>query len=57
MSALYLLIPVSVLLAAVFVALCLAAIRRGQFDDMESPKWRILFDDPGLPAPPERKAK
>jgi cbb3-type cytochrome oxidase maturation protein len=44
MSVLLLLIPVSVALAAVFMIICLASIRGGQFDDMESPRWRILFD-------------
>ncbi len=45
MSVFYILIPVSVALAAGFVVACLFAIRRGQFDDLDSPPWRILFDD------------
>ena len=45
MAVLYLLIPVSIALASGFVILCLAAIRKGQFDDLESPQWRILFDE------------
>jgi cbb3-type cytochrome oxidase maturation protein len=44
MSVLLLLIPVSVALASVFMLICLASIRGGQFDDLESPRWRILFD-------------
>ncbi|MDB5104904.1 MAG: Cytochrome oxidase maturation protein cbb3-type [Fibrobacteres bacterium] len=44
MSVLLLLIPVSLLLAGTFVALCVASIRSGQFDDLESPRWRVLFD-------------
>lgn len=44
MSALLLLIPVSMGLAIAFVFLCLASIRGGQFDDLESPRWRVLFD-------------
>ena len=44
MSVIFLLIPVSLALAAVFVGFCLASIRGGQFDDMESPRWRMLFD-------------
>lgn len=46
MSVLLLLIPVSVALACVFMFICLASIRGGQFDDLESPRWRILFDRP-----------
>lgn len=55
MAVLLLLIPVSVTLAALFVVICLKAIRAGQFDDLESPAWRVLFDPPKSPnsgAPP-----
>ena len=45
MAVLYLLIPVSIALASGLVVLCLTAIRKGQFDDLESPQWRILFDE------------
>lgn len=64
MSAILLLIPISLGLAAAFVLMCLASIRDGQFDDLESPRWRILFDTapaasqaPSLPHPavPARK--
>lgn len=44
MSVLLLLIPVSLAMAAGFVALCVTSIRNGQFDDLESPRWRLLFD-------------
>ena len=46
MSVLIVLIPVSVALASVFMFICLASIRGGQFDDLESPRWRVLFDWP-----------
>lgn len=46
MSVLLLLIPVSLALAAAFMFICLASIRGGQFDDLESPRWRMLFDRP-----------
>jgi cbb3-type cytochrome oxidase maturation protein len=45
MEVLFVLIPVSIALAAASVAACLVAIRGGQYDDLESPRWRILFDD------------
>lgn len=44
MSALLILVPVSLALAALSVAACILAIRAGQFDDLESPRWRMLFD-------------
>lgn len=50
MSVLLLLIPVSLVLAALFVGFCLASIRAGQFDDLESPRWRVLFENSSEPA-------
>lgn len=44
MSVLLFLVPISVGLAALFVAACVMSIRGGQFDDLESPRWRMLFD-------------
>lgn len=44
MSVLLVLVPVSLSLAALFVAACLLSIKTGQFDDLESPRWRLLFD-------------
>lgn len=52
MSVFLILIPVSLALAIAFVFLCLASIRDGQFDDLESPRWRILFEG-GLLGPRE----
>lgn len=54
MSVFLILIPISLGLAAGFVVLCLASIRNGQFDDLESPRWRILFEAPpaNTEAPP-----
>jgi cbb3-type cytochrome oxidase maturation protein len=45
MSALILLIAVSLTLSAGFVWICIESIRSGQFDDLESPKWRVFFSD------------
>ncbi|MEO7427608.1 MAG: cbb3-type cytochrome oxidase assembly protein CcoS [Fibrobacteria bacterium] len=44
MSVFLVLIPISLGLAVLFVLLCLASIRDGQFDDLESPRWRVLFE-------------
>ena len=52
MSALVLLIAVSLALSTLFVAACILSIRSGQFDDMESPKWRVCFSDVWEPLPP-----
>lgn len=53
MSVLYLLLPLALLIAAVAVGAFLAALRRGQFDDLDTPPRRILLDDEprGLSSP------
>ncbi len=45
MSILFLLIPLSLLLAIGFVIACVQAIHKGQYQDLESPRWRLLFED------------
>lgn len=45
MEILYLLIPLSVVLAFLIGAVFWWAVRSGQFEDLEGPAYRILFDD------------
>lgn len=45
MSALYFLIPMSLLLLAGAFAVFLWSMRRGQYEDLESPAHSILIDD------------
>ncbi|MBV8679492.1 MAG: cbb3-type cytochrome oxidase assembly protein CcoS [Aquitalea sp.] len=45
MESLYLLIPLSIVLALVIAVIFWWATRSGQFDDMEGPAHRILMDD------------
>lgn len=45
MNALFITIPVSLLLAAFFVVAFVIAVRRDQFDDLVTPAHRILLDD------------
>lgn len=45
MNVLYFLLPMALLLAAAAVLTFVWAVRRGQFDDMETPAIRMLFDD------------
>jgi cbb3-type cytochrome oxidase maturation protein len=45
MDSLYLTLPATVLLAAVLVALVIRSVRRGDLDDPEGPKYRMLYDD------------
>lgn len=45
MDVLYLLIPLAMLLAAAAVLTFVWAVRSGQFDDLDTPAIRVLFDD------------
>jgi cbb3-type cytochrome oxidase maturation protein len=47
---LYLLIPATSLLALIALGLFIWAIHSGQFDDLETPAIRILFEDGEAPA-------
>ena len=52
MSVLMLLIPLSILIAACFLAAFFWAVRSGQFEDTCTPALRILMDDaPSVSAP------
>ncbi|MFH5804329.1 cbb3-type cytochrome oxidase assembly protein CcoS [Alienimonas sp. DA493] len=45
MSVLYVALPAALLLGGGGLAGCLWCIRRGQFDDLETPAVRVLLDD------------
>lgn len=45
MAALYILIPVAVVLVAVAIWVFFWAVDSGQFDDLDGPAHSILFDD------------
>ncbi|MGL4994849.1 MAG: cbb3-type cytochrome oxidase assembly protein CcoS [Deefgea sp.] len=45
MESLYLLIPLSIVIAFVIGFVFWWTIRSGQLDDLEGPSWRILHDD------------
>jgi len=49
MDILYLLIPLSVVLVFLIGLLFGWALKRGQFEDLEGPGYRILMDDDGPP--------
>ncbi len=55
MNIIYVLIPLGLLLLVAAVWAFFWAIKSGQFDDLESPAWRILLDDDR--APPRDKER
>lgn len=51
MEVLYLLVPLSVVLALIIALAFVLAIRSGQFDDLEGPAYRMLADKDEVDAP------
>ncbi len=45
MNVLYFAIPIALILGAVFLALFIWATKSGQYDDLETPSYKILIDD------------
>ncbi|MGS2765265.1 cbb3-type cytochrome oxidase assembly protein CcoS [Sinomicrobium sp. M5D2P9] len=45
MSVIYILITVSIVVAVVFLAAFIAAVRNGQYQDNYTPSVRMLFED------------
>ena len=45
MNSLYILIPIAVIFVVLALGVFLWCVRSGQFDDMDSPAYRILFDE------------
>lgn len=58
MAALYILIPVAVVLVALAIWVFFWAVDSGQFDDLDGPAHSILFDDePQRPAEDKQPVK
>ncbi len=55
MAALYILIPVAVVLVALAIWVFFWAVDSGQFDDLDGPAYSILFDDDEPQRPAEDK--
>lgn len=52
MTVLYIALPIALVVSIMFVIAFVFCVRSGQFDDLETPPRRILFDDI-----PQRKSK
>jgi cbb3-type cytochrome oxidase maturation protein len=57
MSALYLLIAVSLLMAVGFLVAFVRSVRAGQFDDTATPPLRMLGEEDGRPVGVEKGKK
>jgi cbb3-type cytochrome oxidase maturation protein len=56
LNIIYALIPLGLILLLAAVAAFFWAVRSGQFDDLESPAWRILLDDDRAPPQDDNSA-
>ena len=45
MSVLYIVVPLALIVVAAAVGAFVWAVRRGQFDDLDTPAMRVLHDD------------
>ncbi|NBL64037.1 cbb3-type cytochrome oxidase assembly protein CcoS [Flavobacterium sp. NST-5] len=45
MSVIYVLISISIIVAAIFLTAFVRAVKKGQYDDDYTPSVRMLFDD------------
>lgn len=45
MSVLYIALPVALIIALIAVIVFVLQVRNGQFDDLDTPPLRVLFDD------------
>ena len=60
METIFVLLPLALLIAAIAVGFFIWAARTGQFDDLDTPAVRILFDDEEprpAPRPPSATAE
>lgn len=56
METIFVLLPLALLIAAIAVCFFIWAASTGQFDDLETPALRILFDDEEVTPPAGRSA-
>lgn len=58
METIFVLLPLALLIAAIAVGFFVWAATTGQFDDLDTPAIRVLFDDeaPNAPRPPATTA-
>ncbi len=57
MNILYLLIPLGLVMVAIMVWAFFWAVKRGQFDDLQTPAVQILLDDDTKPVRNDRSSR
>jgi cbb3-type cytochrome oxidase maturation protein len=57
MDVIFIVLPLALSIAGVALTAFYWAVRRGQFDDLDTPPCRILFEDGDLPQPAVRQSR
>lgn len=57
MSVIFILLPLALLLAGISLAAFVRAVKRGEYDDLETPAVRMLFDDADLAPRPNENGR
>ena len=57
MSVIFIILPLAIVMAAIAVAAFRWAVRGGQYDDLETPAFRAIYDDEVPIKHPARAAK
>lgn len=55
MEVMTILLPLAIFLGAVFVFAFVWSARKGQYDDLETPRFRMLLDDKKIVNPPQHR--
>ena len=45
MQVLFIVVPLAMVMAGLALGAFFVAVRRGQFDDLDTPRYRAIFDD------------
>ena len=54
MEVIFIVLPLAIVMAGVALAAFFWAVHRGQYDDLDTPGYRALFDDPAATGPSPR---
>ena len=57
MEVIFIVLPLAIVMAGVALAAFFWAVHCGQFDDLDTPRYRALFDEPSVAAKPKREEK
>jgi cbb3-type cytochrome oxidase maturation protein len=57
MEVIFVILPIALVMAGIALATFFWAVSKGQFDDLDTPRYRALFDDAAAADKPTSKAR